>query len=81
MADMVKPDIFIKECIESALAALGTGNCSVNTCRGCKQDEADARGYLQDALRALEKRDEPLRGVNGSAYWKVRGLRCLYSTM
>jgi len=41
-----------------ALLALGTGNCSVNQCEGCKVDEEFAKNDIKEALKIIYKLKE-----------------------
>ena len=39
--------------LQSALMALGTGECQVNQCEGCKYENQEASRYVSDALDSL----------------------------
>ncbi len=45
----------LESLLDDALSALGTGNCSVNQCEGCKVDEEFAKDNIKSALKIVYK--------------------------
>jgi hypothetical protein len=45
----------IHEHLANALAAMGTGECRINTCDGCKDDEHIARDEIRCAIAIIQR--------------------------